>query len=241
MNTLSDFLELRGYRIVISVAILLVACSVPENQDPKPSSEQAPSNPTTVIESPTEVGTFEPLDDSVPPDDPKENLTTGIREIDKLITIVLGNDTEEKVAQVQFSTAGCTKVMGLGGAPKCKEDQGEGTLVDYVPVLGPGEGSTILPEKIVGLLDFQVESIYAAYRRVNRPITDHYYAPGTYGLVFTTSPEEQATQYILVHANDDGQIVRLDYLPWKPDELIEKEAGQLLILPPEERESDGPD
>jgi len=117
-------------------------------------------------------------------------------------------------------------VFGLNA----KEGQEEGTPVDHVPILGPGEGSTNLPENIDGLLDFQVESIYAACRRVNRPITDHYYAPGTYGLVFAASPEEQTSQYILVHANDDGQIVRLDYLPWMSDEVIEQGSGSTIDL-----------
>ena len=149
-----------------------------------------------------------------------------------MIAIILRNKTEEKVAQVRFSVAGCTKVMGLGGPPKCKEGQEEGTPVDYLPALGPGEGSTILRNNIEDLLDFQVQSVYAAYRRIDKPFTDHYYAPGAYGLIFNSSPEEQSTQYIVVHANDMGQIVRLDYLPWNPEDVIEQEAGELLISPP---------
>lgn len=236
MSSLNYSRDLRISIVVTIIVALTAACSVVESEDPVPVEEQQSSSPTIVIETPTEVRPSDDLEDIVTPDQPKENLATGIRELDELIAIVLSNDTEEKAAKVQFATAGCSDAMALGGPPNCKEGQEEGTNVDYLPVLGPGEGSPILPENIDEVLDFQVDSLYAVYRRVNSPVTDLYYPPGTYGLVFITNPEGQTTQYILVHANDVGQIVRLDFFPWTPEDIIEREADQLLILPPEERE-----
>lgn len=171
----------------------------------------------------------------------------GVPELDQLATVILSNDLEARLELVQFTTAGCTTVEGLGGPPKCDPDQAEGTPVEYLPVLGPGEGVPLLPEAIDETLNFPVESLYAAYRRADEPIRDIYYPPGEYGLFFASSEQEAAIQYVLVHADMAGRIVRLDYLACpvdengqiieaagltcSPEQIMERDAGELLLVP----------
>jgi len=180
--------------------------------------------------------------------DTQSEGSTGIPELDQLATAILSNDLGARRALVQYTEAGCTNVQGLGGPPKCDPGQAEGTPVAYLPVLGPGEGVPVLPEAVDETLDFPVESLYAAYRRADEPIRDVYYPPGEYGLFFTMGEGEEVIQYVLVHADMAGRIVRLDYLACpvsstgqiiemeglacSPEQIMERDAGDVLLAPP---------
>ena len=172
---------------------------------------------------------------------------TGIPEVNRVAIAVLSNALEARRELVRYTTAGCTTTDGLGGPPKCGPDQAEGTPVEYLPVLGPGEGAPVLPEAVDRALDFPAETFYAAYRRDDEKIRDAYYPPGEYGLFFTLGKAEPTIQFVLVHADADGHIVRLDYLTCpmdedgqivemdgltcSPEQIMERDAGQLLLAP----------
>lgn len=173
--------------------------------------------------------------------------STGIPELDQLATAILSNDLAARRELVHYTTAGCTNVDGLGGPPKCDPGLVEGTEVEYLPVLGPGEGVPVLPEAIDETLDFPAEALYAVFRRADEPVRDIYYRPGDYGLFFTTGELEGAIQYVLVHADMAGRIVRLDYLACPVDEagniiepegmvcspkqIMARDAGEVLLAP----------
>lgn len=152
--------------------------------------------------------------------------TIGVAELDQLAAAILSNDVAARRELVQYTTAGCTTIEGLGGPPKCDPDQAEGATVEYLPVLGPGEGVPVLPDAVDETLGFPVESLYAAYHRADEPIRDVYYPPGEYGLFFATGEQEAAIQFVLVHADMNGRIVRLDYLACPVNE-----AGEVIDMP----------
>jgi hypothetical protein len=174
--------------------------------------------------------------------------TTGIPELDQLITVILSNDLAARRELVNYTSTGCTNAEGLGGPPRCQPGQAEGTPVEYLPVLGPGEGVPVLPEAVNETLDFPAEALYAAYHRADEPVRDIYYRPGEYGLFFTAGEGEGAIQYVLVHADMAGRIVRLDYLACpvdetgeiiemeglacSPEQIMERDADELLLLAP---------
>ena len=93
--------------------------------------------------------------------------STNRPEVNRVATAVLSNDLEARRELVHYTTAGCTNALGLGGPPKCDPGQAEGTPVDYLPILGPGEGAPILPEAVNEVLGFPAETFYAAYRRAS--------------------------------------------------------------------------
>ena len=174
--------------------------------------------------------------------------STNRPEVNRLAIAVLSNDLEARRDLVRYTTAGCTNADGLGGPPKCSPDQAEGAPVEYLPVLGPGEGAPVLPEAVDGPLDFPAEALYAAYRRADEPTRDIYYPAGDYGLFFTTDETEPNIQFVLVHADaegyivrldslacpvdEDGQIIELDGLTCSPEQIIEREAVEILLSPP---------
>ncbi len=173
--------------------------------------------------------------------------STSLPEVNRVAIAFLSNDLEARRELLRYTTAGCTNADGLGGPPKCGPDQAEGAPVEYLPVLGPGEGVPVLPEAVDGTLDFPAETFYAAYRRADEPIRDVYYPPGEYGLFFAIDEAESNIQFVLVHADADGRIVRLDFLACpvdedgqiiemeglvcSPEQIMERDAGQLLLAP----------
>ncbi len=175
--------------------------------------------------------------------------STGIPELDQLATAILTNELAARRELVRYTTAGCTNVDGLGGPPKCDPGQAEGAEVEYLPVLGPGEGVPVLPEAIDETLDFTAEELYAVFRRADEPVRDIHYRPGEYGLFFTVGEGEGAIQYILVHADMAGRIVRLDYLSCpvneageiiemegltcSPEQIMARDADEILLLTPQ--------
>jgi hypothetical protein len=208
---------------------------VPEADAPEAGEPEATAQPTPMLTATAQPSTAAP------------GSATGIAELDLLAEAILSNDVAARRELVRYTTAGCTTADGLGGPPKCDPGQAEGTPVDYLPVLGPGEGVPVLPEAIDDLLDFPVGTLYAAFQRTDEPIRDIHYAPGEYGLFFTTGEGETNVQFILVHADDQGYIVRIDYLACpvdaegniiepdgmtcSPQQVMAHDAGEVLLAP----------
>lgn len=213
-------------------AMLLAAC----NNQPPTDSESSPKTETMITLPTLDSTPITPTpevetDGTVLSREPMREETTGIPEVDRAVEVVLGNDPGAKLALVQLTTAGCTKELGLGGPPKCESDQVQGTPVEYLPVLGPGEGMTALPEAIGRVLDFRVQALYLTYSRLEKPADDPYYSPGAYTLVFTTN-ETESVPFIAVRLNEEGRIVRVDFMAWEPESIMEQEAWKILVQPP---------
>jgi hypothetical protein len=230
VSTLFEILFLRFLGILLAV-VVLTACNDQPTVVPGLSLETSATVTPLALEfvQPLATPKIEPVVVE-PTMEPTRKVTTGIPEVDSAAAVILANDLDARLALVQLTTAGCTKVLGLGGPPKCEPDQIEGTSVEYFPVLGPGEGIAVLPEVINRSTDFKVQMLYLAYQRKDLPVNDPYFAPGVYTLVFTTS-EAESIPFIAVHLNDEGRIVRLDYMAWDPLSLMNQEAGEVLVPP----------
>jgi Tol biopolymer transport system component len=155
---------------------------------------------------------------------------TGIEVIDRAIEAILSNDLDARQELIHYTTAGCTTADGLGGPPKCEPDQADGTPVTYFPVLGPGEGSPVMPEDIDNTIDFVVKELYAAFRRLDPTEVDIYYPAGVYGLVFSFPPGDSLTG-VTVRLDDQGRIIRLDFFIQPPETQIDGQGIELLIQP----------
>jgi hypothetical protein len=215
------------------VMILATACDGSTNSAEEPSEGiESTSAPPLAIHQTTPVAPTVGFGADNEDSEQAREAKTGIEEVDDVIDVILAHDFEARLALVRLTTAGCTKELGLGGPPKCTDAQPEGSLVDYLPVLGPGEGMTVLPENLGESMDFRVESLYLAYRQRESLLSDNYYSPGVYVLVFVTA-ELEGVPFISVHINGEGRIVRLDYMAWDPLSVMEREAAEILVPPPE--------
>ena len=182
---------------------------------------------------------------------------TDIPQVDFLVDTILSNDLDARQALVQFVTAGCTTADGLGTVPRCEEGQVEGTLVDFLPLGGPGEGHSVLAAEVTRVLDFEAEALYAAYVVSDELPVDPDYPHGTYALFFTVAGVESDSETIVLRVDNEGHIVRLDKLgnfpvdtyfqqkvadlidPPPQTEIFHAEASEILVYPPEIQSADG--
>jgi hypothetical protein len=194
-------------------------------------------------ETPTQIATAEPTQTptataTVVPDPPTQvprEIKTGIPEVDFVIDTVLSNDLEARQALVRFVTVGCTTADGLGATPTCESGQAEGTLVDFFPLGGPGEGHSVPASEVGRVLEFEAESLYATYV-VSEDLPDRAEFPhGTYALFFATVPSgESNMESVILRVDNEGYIVRLDGLAGMPlDFYFQQMAADLIEAPPE--------
>lgn len=157
---------------------------------------------------------------------------TGVSTIDQTLQAVASGDAERLRSVVQFINAVCTQQEGLGGPPKCREGEAEGTPVEVLAFLG-SEGGFLRKDEIgnwPGLED--VSGIYAIYEVNAAAITsEQYYPVGKYVILFMRGENEPAVALRL----EDGGIVRVDEIfdasPANLKALIQREASKVLLAP----------
>jgi len=152
---------------------------------------------------------------------------TGIAEIDYVIDTVLANDPEDQLKLLQFTTLACTHTEGLGGPPKCREDEEEGMEVEAFPFLGP-EGHHMRRSETGSWESIQASEVFAVYRNSQQVYSDEAYPAGEYAIVFSTGSENF---YLTVQVTG-GKIVRIDNGSGSPSDIdLEKVASELLLAP----------
>jgi hypothetical protein len=152
---------------------------------------------------------------------------TGIAEIDHIIDTVLAGNPRDETQLLQFATLGCTHADGLGGPPKCKEDEEEGTPVEVFPFLGP-EGHHMRRDEADGWSGIQASDVYAVYRVPPAVYSDEAYPAGEYAIVFLIENEE----YYLTTQVTDGKIVRIDNGFGNPADVdLEQVASEIILAP----------
>jgi hypothetical protein len=168
---------------------------------------------------PTPAGRFHPL-----------TIRTGVAEVDHVIDTVTGRDAELLRSLIQFTNTKCTRVEGLGGPPKCREGEAEGTPVDVLPIYGP-EGHFIHKEEIESWPGVDPQGLYAVYEVAPDFVPEVDYPAGKYAIMLV----DQENQQVVSLRVADGRIVRADYLlDLSPEFLkgwIQREASNVILAP----------
>jgi len=155
---------------------------------------------------------------------------TGLAEIDKILDVLARDDDEELRSLIQFTDAECTQAEGLGGPPKCRAGEAQGTPVEVLPFLG-SEGSFLRRDEIEKWQGVDATGLYAIYEVSPAVIFEQYYPAGEQ-VILLVEKEPQSAVALRI---SDGRIVRVDYLPGAlPEflkETLQNEAGT-VILPP---------
>lgn len=176
-------------------------------------------SPVTPAPQTQEPGSGYPLD-----------TQTGIPEIDSILAAVAGGDAGELRSLVRYTTAPCTTADGLGGPPKCRDGEADGTLVDVLPVLG-GEGGHIRKDEIGNWPGVKAQAVYAVYRVSEGALNEEYYPAGDFIIFFM--PDENGIAAALRVA--EGGIVRADTLfgefPGAWEGFIERDASEVILAP----------
>jgi hypothetical protein len=152
---------------------------------------------------------------------------TGIAEIDHIIDTVLARDLDAQIQLLQFSTLACTYEDGLGGPPKCREGEEEGTTVEAFPFLGP-EGHHMRKEEMADWPGIDASDVYAVYRNSNQVYSDEAYPAGEYAIMFTTDNEN----FYLTLQVTRGKIVRIDNNFGAPADIhLDQVASEIILAP----------
>ena len=164
------------------------------------------------------------IDIEYPPD-----MRTGIDEIDIIIDAIMSKDIDARLDLVRLTTAACTMGMGLGGPPKCKGEETDGTSIDVFPI-AYGEGIFIRLESLREVFNFSVRGLFAVYHVPGDAFEAQYWPAGDYGIVFTS--EDEGQPHIIIVFVEDGRIVRLGFdYNWPPFDSV-REMSDAFILPP---------
>src|SRR5215207_2136767 len=197
------------FRFLILLVSAISACS--------PAAASTQGTPPAVQPTPAEE--FHPL-----------TTRTGREEIDHILDIVAGGDAQTLRSLIQFTDAACTRLDGLGGPPKCREDEAEGTPVEVLPILS-SEGSYLRSDEIETWPGLNVSGLYAIYEVSPAVIAEPYFPVGEYVIVLLENGNEPP---IALRASA-GRIVRVDYLldpaTETLDALLQREAANVILAP----------
>jgi hypothetical protein len=155
---------------------------------------------------------------------------TDIAEVDNVLTVVASGDDQQLRSLIQFTTARCTQADGLGGPPKCRPGESEGTAVDVLPFLG-SEGSFLHKDEIETWQGIDVTGLYAIYEVSSDVRVEEYYPAGKYAILFVGKEGQPSVVLRL----SEGRIVRVDYLPNASPEYLQatlqREAAEIILSP----------
>jgi hypothetical protein len=167
------------------------------------------------------------IDIEYPPD-----TRTGIPEIDSVIDAIIGSNIDGRVELVRFIQFPCTTVDGLGGPPKCQDEEVDGTVVTAFPVLY-SEGVHVRPDQIQNVFDFSVRGLLAVYVVPEDSYSTDDWPAGESAVVFTS--EDGGYPHVITVHITDGEIVRLEFnAGWPPFPWIWDRSDN-FILPPSTR------
>lgn len=133
---------------------------------------------------------------------------------------------------VDFISAACTTADGLGGPPKCKPGEAQGTVVEVFPILD-GEGSLARAGEIDSALEIRAKGLYAVYRPLPSPRESDLWPTGEYALLFD---REQNDIHFPVTAHvQDGRIVKLVFSTGvSPSEILSGVPVEQILITPEQ-------
>ena len=156
------------------------------------------------------------------------DVQTGLEEVDQIVEVVLAGDIFALKQMVNFTVAGCTHEMALGGPPKCREGEAEGTLVEVLPFMGP-EGHFLRKVEFSGWQGMDVAGLYAVYRVSDEVYSHKIYPAGEYAIVFRSKdPTDLITLQVA-----NGYIRRVDYTFGTPPEIdFDRDAQEIILSPP---------
>jgi hypothetical protein len=156
---------------------------------------------------------------------------TGIATIDDILEVVAESDTTGLRSLVEFTNAPCTRRDGLGGPPKCREEEAEGTAMDVLPFLG-AEGSFIRRTEIGDWQGIDVTGLYAIFEVSPAVTAEEYYPVGRYAILFLGKPNQPA---VALRIGEKG-IVRVDHVfdssPEALNALVQSQASDVILAPP---------
>jgi hypothetical protein len=214
----------------VGFVVLCSGCAAISTASPTQTLAPTPTSPTQTL-APTSTWTPNvvptPTEQAAEPLVYDPDTQSGVEVVDRVVDIVMSGNLEDLRGIIKFTLTGCTNADGLGGPPKCRDGEAEGTLVEVLPFMG-SEGHFIHREDIEGWPGVEVVGLYAVYRVSEEAFSDDNYPASEYGIVFIHK-DKHGTVTLQVQ---EGSIVRIDYHFGYPPEIDLDRDAEEVILPP---------
>ncbi len=229
--------QLKIYLLVLLVFNFWTTACAGRSENQEPAAVQ--TTPTEALSTPTEVSeTNLPTETTVPAEDtptptakPQPTATTDPRNatdnpgVNATIAALLDKDTDTLLDLILLNSQPCTTQDGLGGPPKCPPGVNDGTVLSFLPVSGPGEGSHLDPNEVSRVFDYEEPVLFAVVLVQPPEIFDPVFPAGKYAVILHTQPRDFARTFRL---NDQGQIIMVEYTAWSAEEELTYIAGEIL-------------
>lgn len=154
----------------------------------------------------------------------------GIADIDVILAAVESEDFQQVHDLLHFITVACTTADGLGGPPKCQENEADGAVIEVFPFLGT-EGSFLRKAEMSNFPGLNVAGLYAIYKMAKSAYSTDAYPAGEYAIMFVGVQN----QTMVVLQISDGGIVRMDYHDAVSDssfaEILKRDAMDFVLEP----------
>lgn len=155
---------------------------------------------------------------------------TGMEDIDNVLAAVASGDRAQLESLINYTTAPCTTLEGLGGPPKCHLGEAEGTPIEAFPLVG-SEGGFIRREEIDIWIGADADALFAVYRVSEDGMEEEYYPRGETAIVFLSNDNGPAVTLRIL----DGAIVRVDYSFYESLQdlkaRVEQGASEVILRP----------
>lgn len=196
------------FALASAVVLLAAACAPVTPAVPSPTPWDVPGGP------------YHPL-----------GIRTGLEPVDSVLSALASGDRRALYAVVEYTAAVCTTREGLGGPPKCREGEAEGTPMDVLPFIS-SEGHHLRRDEIEQWTGIDATGIYAVYEVNQAAISsEQYYPVGQYAVLLITEGSDPG---IALRIGESG-IVRVDSLfdasPQALNAMIEREASEVILAP----------
>ena len=159
---------------------------------------------------------------------------SGDAAIDAVISALETGDRQAIARLLRFETVGCTHALGIGGPPKCGQDDAEGTPFQVLPNSGCEGGWWLGPElQTIQVLSRFVKtysgaSLSAVYRP---PVSVQRRYTGEYIIVYVR--DTGFGRAALVIGVTDGRIVSTGSgCDTKPEDILRGAQGATVVLAP---------
>ena len=152
---------------------------------------------------------------------------SGVAEVDRVIDAFLAGDVDARLDLLSLVRADCVAEDFGVGPPQCPAGTPVGTEMEVFPYRQYRETEFATGEQLRELLDFGLEGLYAVL-----PIRDGFeetwWPAGEHNVVFVSNPDANAVEVIV---NQDGEVVRIEFIELSPVEILFGYDGEFLVAP----------
>lgn len=209
--------------LIAGSGVIFTACNLPLGDASIDIEAERPD--TTSTEPVSGVPTIDPTAATLQLAVYPGGARTGQLDLDLIIDAVLAHDMNALRGLTSYIQTGCTQFEGLGGPPKCQEDEAEGTVVEVVPFLG-AEGTHQRVAEFENWIGPDVLGLLAVYKTSTSIFSDENYPAGDYAIMFLN---RDGISDVTLQVRQ-GRVVRFDYgFPGSVETKLAADAGEMVL------------